>query len=158
MLEEVGRIIAVDGETAWVETERKSTCHSCSANKGCGSGVLSRFMGRTLGQYPVINRIGAKVGDEVVLGIDENAIIRGSLAAYGIPLASLLAGAFIADAAFAAAGSDAAAALGGVSGLLAGLAWLRRHTRKIRLDARYQPVVLRRSQEPHARATIRSAA
>lgn len=157
MLEETGRVVAVEGQTAWVETERKSTCHSCSVNKGCGSGVLARYRARALSQYSAINRAGAQVGDEVVLGIDENAVLRGSLAAYGVPMIGLLAGALFADSAFSGSG-DLAAAAGSLVGLATGLAWLRWHTRRIRLDARYQPVILRRVSRPPASTTVRSAA
>ena len=41
MLIETGRVVALEGNTVWVETLRQSACGSCSARAGCGHGVLN---------------------------------------------------------------------------------------------------------------------
>ncbi len=43
-------------------------------------------------QLRVLNRINARVGDDVVVGISEAGLLRGSLAVYAAPLAGLFAG------------------------------------------------------------------
>ena len=69
MIEENGVVAATEGESAWVETSRQSACGSCSATKGCGTGSLSRFFAGRAHRVRVRNPVGAKVGDEVVVGI-----------------------------------------------------------------------------------------
>ena len=46
MIEENGRVVDVEDGYAWIETERRSTCGSCSANKGCGTATLAKVMGQ----------------------------------------------------------------------------------------------------------------
>ena len=43
MIEEPGRVVAVEEGAVWVQTLRKSTCSSCSANAGCGQGLLDKL-------------------------------------------------------------------------------------------------------------------
>jgi sigma-E factor negative regulatory protein RseC len=153
MIEEQARVLAVDGDVAWVETQRQSTCGSCAANKGCGTSVLAQVLGRRRTRVRVINPIGARVGDQVVLGIEEGALVRGSAALYGLPLLSLIAGALVADwVGPAGVNADLRAILGGTLGLAAGLWFMRRFADAARYDRRYQPVVLRRLPAPAAAA------
>jgi len=88
-----------------------------------------------------------QVGDQVVIGIAEQALVRGSLAVYAVPLLALLAGAVLGE-----LGADhglwdnaeLASLVLGLGGLAGGLLWLKHFTRQIQSDPHYQPVVLRR--------------
>ena len=95
----------------------------------------------------VLSDLPLAVGDRVVIGIREQALVRGSLAVYAVPLLLLLAGAMLGELG-AAQGlwddAEAASVLLGLSGLAAGLSWLKVFTRQIQHDTSYQPVVLRR--------------
>ena len=90
MIEESGQIISRDGDYAWVETERKSACSSCSANKGCGTGVISKIYSNRFNRVKALNNINAGPGEMVVVGLAEDALVKGSLAVYGLPLVSLI--------------------------------------------------------------------
>lgn len=147
MLEETGQVVDVEGDFAWVESERQSTCGSCSARKGCGTGVIAKVLGRKRMRLRVVNRIGARVGDQVVIGIAESGVVRGSLAVYAMPLAGLFAGALAGQflgQRIMITGSDWPAIAGAAAGLIASLFWLRRFGRATETDAAFQPVVLRR--------------
>ena len=141
MIEENAVVVATEGEFAWLETERKSTCGSCAARKGCGTGVLANVVGRKMNRVVALNRAGAQAGDAVIVGIDERFLVRGSMAVYAMPLLGLFAGALLGE---VWQGGDFAAMLGGALGLALGLAWLRRFSRRSQTDPRYQPVILRR--------------
>jgi sigma-E factor negative regulatory protein RseC len=95
----------------------------------------------------VVNRVDARIGDHVVIGIAESGVVRGSLAVYAVPLAGLFAGAlagqFVAER-ITSTGSDWPAIAGAAIGLIASLFWLRRFGRATETDAAFQPVVLRR--------------
>jgi sigma-E factor negative regulatory protein RseC len=90
-----------------------------------------------------LNTAGARVGDEVVLGLAEQALVRGSLAVYLSPLVAMIGGAVLAEALMP--GDDAMAIAGGLLGFGAALLWMRRFAAGIRDDRRYQPVILRRA-------------
>ena len=147
MIEETVQILDVEGPYAWVESERVSACGSCGVRQGCGSGVLASVLGRRRVRMRVLNRIGARIGDHVVVGISESWLLRGSLAVYAVPLLGLFAGALSGY----ALGSrfypnwpgDPAAIAGALAGFIAALAWLRRFSRKSAENSTAQPVVLR---------------
>lgn len=147
MIEESGRVVEVQGAFAWIESERRSSCGGCSVRSGCGTAALARVLGQRRVHLRVLNRINARVGDTVVVGIAESGLVRGSLAVYLAPLAAFLGGAlagqFVGNH-FFASGSDTAAIGGALAGLAAGLAWLRRFSRTSATDASFQPVILRR--------------
>jgi sigma-E factor negative regulatory protein RseC len=144
MIEETAHVVEAEGEYAWVETERRSSCSSCSA-KGCGTGALSKILGRRSPQLKVLNPIDAKAGDEVVLGIREQALLKGSLAVYIVPLLAMLAGALLGDALAPQWESEpeTLSMLFGLLGLVAGFLWLRRYNRTLSTDQRFMAVILR---------------
>lgn len=145
MIEETAHVIRLEDEYAWVETQRKSVCGSCSANKGCGTSVLGKVLGQRRSYVRVLNPVGAKLGEEVVVGLGERAFVTGSLAVYAIPLLTLLIGAVLGESLAQAYGwGDVASVIGGLSGLALGFAWLWLFARRVGGDRRYQPVILRR--------------
>lgn len=147
MIEETATIIRVEDDVVWVETRRKSTCGSCAARSGCGISVLDRLFASQRPCLRVLAGPGYQPGEEVVIGIREQALVRGSLAVYTVPLLGLMLGALVGTLA-AGQGLTASAELSsillGVAGFIAGLWWVRRFTGRIRSDKRYQPVVLHR--------------
>lgn len=146
-MEESGRVVRVEGQFAWVETARRSACHSCSAQAGCGTGLIGRLLGSRRSQVRVLNTPEVQIGDEVVLGMEEQALVRGSIAVYALPLLALIGGALLFEwlAPLGLVG-DGAAVAGGVGGFAAGVLWLRRFAHRVRNDERYQPVILRRTR------------
>jgi sigma-E factor negative regulatory protein RseC len=147
MIEETGQVVDVQGAFAWIESERSSTCGACNVRKGCGTAVLAKVLGQRRVHLRVINRINARVGDAVVIGISESGLVRGSLAVYAVPLAGLFAGAIGGDVLgtyYFSGGSDLLAITGALAGLAAGLFWLKRFSRRTEKDAAYQPVILRK--------------
>ncbi len=143
MIEEQALIVACRGELAWVQTERRSTCEGCAAQQGCGTSVLAKVLGRRANQVMVVNTLAAEVGERVVIGIEERALVRASLSAYGVPLLALLFGAMLGEAAapYWGIAGEAGAMLLGFSGFGIGLVWLRSVAGR---DSRYRPVILRR--------------
>jgi sigma-E factor negative regulatory protein RseC len=146
MIEEPAHVVYTEGEYAWVETERRSSCGSCSA-KGCGTGALSKILGRRSQRLKVLNPIDAKQGDDVVLGIREQDLLKGSLAVYIVPLLAMLAGALLGEGLAPQWGSDSEALslLGGVLGLASGFLWLHYYNRGLSRDERLMAVILRAS-------------
>ena len=71
MIEEHARVVAVQGDTALLQTQRQSSCGSCEVKSGCGTSVLAGIVGQKMTQLKVQNTLNARPGDEVVLGFGE---------------------------------------------------------------------------------------
>lgn len=150
MIEETGVVIAARGELAEVECRRQSACGGCAAHGACGTSLLDRYLGRRQLLLTVHNPVGAGPGDQVVVGVPEEALLTASFAAYLVPLLAMIGGA-LAGGTIAETWLAAAAGLqilGGVGGFAAGLFWLARFSRARGEDPRYRAVILRRSHAP----------
>lgn len=155
MIEETAQVIRVDGEQAWVETQRKSTCSSCAAQYGCGTSTLSKVLGNRRSLIRVLTRMDLEPGERVVLGIREQALVRGSVAVYAVPILLMLLGAIAGELGAQQnlwSNGESASIFLAISGLAGGVYWLARFTRRIRNDRDYQPVVLRKLSDtvPHS--------
>jgi len=147
MIEETVQILDVQGAYAWVESERVSTCGSCAVRQGCGTGALASVLGQRRVRMRVLNRIDARVGDHVVVGISESWLLRGSLAMYAVPLLGLFTGALsgyaVVSRFYPHWPSDPTAMAGALAGFIAALFWLRRFSRRSAENSAARPVVLR---------------
>jgi len=146
MIEEQAEVTRVNGSEVWVETQRRSACGSCSASGGCGTSVLAKVLGNRSRPMRVVCSVEVAQGDQVVIAINDAALVRGSLAVYLVPLLGILLGALLGEwwAEQLGATSELYAILGAIVGIGLGLLWLRRFTQRISNDLDYQPVVLRR--------------
>lgn len=98
MIEEQGRVVAVEPGAVWVETLRKSTCSSCSAKAGCGQGLADTLGVKSRrGHVRAVSHLHLHVGDAVVIGVHETLLVRSSLLVYFLPLLALFAAALTAD-------------------------------------------------------------
>ncbi|SOB76401.1 positive regulator of sigma(E), RseC/MucC [Marinobacter sp. LV10R510-11A] len=118
MITESGKVVAVTGEHAWVQTIRTSACQSCAARNGCGQKMLASATGGRANQVRVFNSVNACVGEEVTLGIDESALLGASLLVYALPLLLMVMASMIGH--HLSDGSDFAAMLGAAAGLASG--------------------------------------
>ncbi|MCK4950264.1 MAG: SoxR reducing system RseC family protein [Gammaproteobacteria bacterium] len=143
MIEETAKIVDLEGEYAWVETQRQSACSACAVNKGCGTATISKVLGQKRTRVRTINRLGAKSGDLVVIGIREQALVRGSIAVYAVPLLLLLAGGLFGDWLGQGTDGEGLSILFGLFGLGAGFAWLYYFSKKVSTSPSYQPEILR---------------
>jgi len=146
VIEENGQVVDVQGEFAWIESERATSCGSCSVRKGCGTSAIAQLLGQRRVRLRVLNRINARRGDKVVIGISETGVVQGSLAVYASPLLGLFAGALagqVFGSALLGITSDLPAIAGAGVGFLAALIWLKGFSHDREKDADYQPVVLR---------------
>jgi sigma-E factor negative regulatory protein RseC len=89
MLEETATVVAVDNATLWVETEARSACHHCSSGE-CTTSVVGKLFGVRRNRLALDNHLGAKVGDQVVIGIPDNLLVSASLWGYMFPLLGMI--------------------------------------------------------------------
>ena len=143
MIEEQAVVVEAGDGYAWVETQRRSVCGTCSASEGCGTAVLAKIWGERRTRVRAISALPLQPGDAVIVGLAEGALLRGSLLVYLLPLTLLLAGALLGQAAFAGAGEEPVV-LASAVGLGLGFLVARIGSRRLRDDARFQPLVVRR--------------
>ena len=149
MIEETGVVVEVNENDLLVTTNRKSTCGSCSAKAGCGTGVLDKWFNRKQNVVRVLNtrQQSVDVGNEVVIGVDESALVRGSAIVYILPLLIVFLFTFIADR-FASnslhVGEGFVILVALIAGVLSFMG-LKRFSNSIKHDPRYQPILLRKS-------------
>lgn len=141
MIEEQGRVVAVEPGAVWVETLRKSTCSSCSVKAGCGQGLLDQLgaSGRR-GYVRALSGLQLAVGDVVIIGVREDLLVRGSLLVYLLPLLGLFAVAGLAE---QLGLSEPWVILGALLGFLLACCAVRWRSRVTAGDPALQPVVLR---------------
>lgn len=143
MIEERAVVAEAGAGYVWVEIQRRSACGACQASGGCGTATLAKAWGIRSMRTRALSTLSLQPGDEVIVGLADGVLLRGALLAYLLPLALLLAGALLGQAAFAGAGEELVI-LSGVLGLGLGFLAVRVMSRRFREDVRFQPVVLRR--------------
>ncbi len=141
MMQEQAIVVEVKGSQVSVETDRQSSCGHCSAKNGCGSALLGKFFNRNQ-QYLTINTdLSLSVGDRILLGLDESALLRGSFIVYAIPLLMmLLVPIVISQFDF----SEIVSILSAVVGFSAGIIYVKYFSAVARSEGDFSPVVLKR--------------
>jgi len=118
LVEGIAVVISVDADIAWMEPEQTSSCGGCASAKACGvktGGLEGRLKAR---RFPMRNTADLRVGERVVVGIPEDALLRASLVAYAIPLLGMVGGSMVVNLTI---GGDVATAIAAVVGLGLGI-------------------------------------
>lgn len=139
MIKEHALVERVEGQDVWVQTQRQSTCGSCAAKAGCGTAAVGKVVGLRSTRVRLLDSKDIAVGDRVVIGLAENAMLRGAFMVYAVPLLLMLL--FSAVASWAAYSELVVIASAGL-GLLIGMSIVRGFGHRIRYNPAYQPVLL----------------
>lgn len=134
MIEQQGLALAASDGRVRVRLGGASGCAACDAGRGCGAGVLGRWLARRPVELELVDPVGVRTGQAVMVGLPESVFLRLVGLLYGLPLAAGLAGAGIGHYFMQRmSGSPAAADIGAGLGLLmaaaAAAAWARRRAR-----------------------------
>lgn len=144
MIETQGVVVKVGNGLAYVDARRETGCGSCQSASACGTPSVAKLLGGKPSLVGALNPIQAEIGDSVVVGVEERALLRGSVAVYLFPLLLVLAGAMLAEYLAPAAAGEGHAVAGAALGLLAAGAWLTLFNRMAAGNPRFQPVILRK--------------
>ena len=121
MLEESARVVSATGNQAVVALVRSEACGSCGARSICHPTAEGAM------QMQVGNPIGARPGDNVVVTLPPEALLKASAMAYMFPAVTAVAGAAIG---WSRTGTDAGAMAGAGLGLLVAFIALFIHGRR----------------------------
>lgn len=146
MIEEQAQVIEINGDKLILQAQTQSTCGSCSANKGCGTSLLSRVIGRKFTRFQAQNNIDAAVGDTVIVGIPEDALLKGSLVMYAMPVMGMLIFALLADYVLSASAEfrDLMIAASAILGLIVSSLMSKGYFQRQSSIQLFSPVVLRK--------------
>lgn len=149
MIEERAHVVNIEGNDIWVETQRRSACDQCAVNKGCGTSVLGKVVGIKRNKVRVLNPKDKKVsiGDEIIVGINEQALVRGSMIIYLVPLIFLFLFGMLGEVLsvqLKILEPDYLAIISGLIGLFSGFCLVKIFSSRASYDSRYQPVLLQR--------------
>jgi len=116
MIEDIGKVVKIDSDKAYVEVERSSACASCGLQEAEELAAGGKVV---FGAYNIAE---ATIGDRVRVQVRTGVYVKASLYMYGIPVLFLVIGAIAG--AYAAAilkrSSDTMSALFAMGGLVVG--------------------------------------
>lgn len=120
LVEGIAHVVAVEGDKVWLEPEQTGTCGGCASSGSCGAKGIGTTANRLEARrFMIANPANLVVGERIVIGIRENTLIKASLVAYAIPLATLFGFGIVAQSLDGRDGITMLAMLGGfVSGLI----------------------------------------
>ncbi|HUW29547.1 MAG TPA: SoxR reducing system RseC family protein [Sulfuriferula sp.] len=148
MMETQAKVLEVEAGAALVEPMEPSGCSACGSNGGgCGADRIGQVFTLRSKRYRVLDPRGSRVGEAVVIGVADGAVLRGSGAVYMLPLLLIFIGAMLAGQFAPPASRDGWSIAGAAIGFALGTLWLLWFSRRAARDARFQPVILRAVSE-----------
>jgi len=135
MIETRVRVVASGNGLRYVEPTESSGCGGCSVQSSCAVSALGKLFARRRGPTAVACNAGNH-GDELVVGVEETALLGAGFAVYLIPAVLTIVAAVLAT---SHGLGDAAAALAAGIGLGNGLLVARFIDRTPQLDVRPAP-------------------
>jgi sigma-E factor negative regulatory protein RseC len=125
MIEEQAVVIKASKERVTLEVVRDKPCGLCGQVRGCGNSIWGKIFSHQSGHIETRNDLNAKLGDVVILGIDETLMLKSSLMLYGVPLLLMFLGMVIANS-FAKEMVELYTLVGAVTGLFFGVVMIKR--------------------------------
>ena len=137
MVEDIGKVVKIDSDKAYVEVERSSACASCGLQEAEELATGGKVI------FEAYNMAAANIGDRVRVQVRTGAYTKAPLYVYGIPVLFLVIGAVAGayTATILKRSSDTMSALFAMGGLVVGfivLFLLRKRSNK----TEYMPVVV----------------
>ena len=118
IMQQFAMVTCSDGETAVVTAQRASSCGSCAGKPACST--LGGWKERSM-ELRVVNRMGAVVGDEVVVEVPDHFILKSAFHLYGLPMLLFFAAgiaAYLVSPVLGLADRDLWAALTGIAAIV----------------------------------------
>jgi sigma-E factor negative regulatory protein RseC len=95
MIEELAVVVKIENYQVWVEGGQNSACGGCLQKASCTTNALGSVLKKK--SVRVDSDIELKIGDNVMVAIDEAVLLQASLLLYLLPLIALFTGAGVAD-------------------------------------------------------------
>ncbi len=143
LVEGTARVVAVDGAQIWLVPEQTTSCGGCASSGSCGSKGIGTVESRLeMRRFPMANRAGLVVGERVVVGIAQDALVKASLTVYILPLVIAFAAGLTAQSIY---GSDFITMISMAAGLVLGFGGTWLGARRLSARGAMAPLFLRRA-------------
>ena len=145
MIEEFAVVTRIKDNLATLEIERRTACGLCGQTRGCGNATWGKLLGHDSHEFTAENPINAIVGNSVVVGINEQAVLSSAFFLYIVPLFGLVLGTVLSDYFFS---NQLIVIFGASLGLVIGFLWVKSHVNGhdksgIAYSRKFQAVILR---------------
>ncbi len=90
MLEQQATVVKVENNKILVEAQTRSQCSQCGQHS-CTTSVIAKWFNFHSNRFYLDNTLDAKLGDTVIIGLNEDTLVKASLSAYLLPLMAMLA-------------------------------------------------------------------
>ena len=147
MIFETATITSLEDDALWVEAVQKSACETCTAQKGCGTAVLSKLTGRKSRLRVLKSQHSPElyqIGQQVTIAIPEDVVVLASVCAYLVPLGTSLIGLWLLGS------SDILSVIGAIVGLGIGGGLVSLYNAKHRNNPRLNPVLMTTDTVQHS--------
>lgn len=145
MIKEQATVISLSGDLAEVQMQRQSACSHCEVGRGCGIGTIGRLLGKRSKPVEIKVDQDLKPGDQVEIGLPDQAFLRAGLLIYGTPLLGLFIGLVLAE--LIGSNSDLIAFIFALTGLVLGLV-ISACIAKTKFANQFNPKILAVTSEP----------
>jgi sigma-E factor negative regulatory protein RseC len=125
---------------ATLEIERKTACGLCGQTRGCGNSIWGKLFAHRSTAFKAKNNINATVGQSVIVGINEQALLWSALLLYILPLVTMLSASILV---MQFNDSNGLMMLAALVGLVVGLLWVKGFTTSNQYFVMQQPIILR---------------
>lgn len=159
-VEGIARVVGIRDGIVWLEPEQTTSCGHCASSASCGTAqreaagigsLASRLEARRFALADQPGEGALAVGERVVVGVGEGALLGAALTAYGLPLLTALSAGSLAQ---ALAGNDATTLLAMLGGLASGFLLARLKARRLAERGALAPRFLRRAGPDETCGTV----
>lgn len=140
MIEETGRVLTTEDGFAEVETIRTSSCTACRARHGCGHHAVAQLSSTNRMRMRAVDPLQVEVGQEVIVGIPEDTLLKASIWMYCVPLMGLVLGASLPS---LLSDEPIWSVIASIAGFAGGLLFARKQAQKQATNSAFQPRILR---------------
>ena len=134
--------MVIDSANGWAQlvTERRDACGGCSTTQSCSACLSGAKVVST-----VLNPVGAKSGDVVVVSLSSKTILKSAAIVYLLPIFGLMVGAVtgLGLQGYFDIGETALSVAFGLAGLVLGFLIVFLISRRISVNKRFAPVISR---------------
>lgn len=120
MIEQSAKVLHTLEDEVVIEVRRQTACGSCSAKAGCGKSLLDNVFKIKPLLLSIPNTIGARENDDVIVGLNESAILQASFYLYFFPLIIMIFFAVAASYLFSSQFSEIFSIVAAIIGLFVG--------------------------------------
>jgi len=143
MIEQTVKVVALEGEHAWIESLSLHGCAKCEAGEGCGGGIFAKLFGDKQFRMKINNSLNIDLNDNVVIGVEDSAVTNASLISYLLPLLGLSLGAGLGSY-FDATDSELWTLTGALVGISLAFLFARMKLNSQQFKAKYTPIMIKK--------------